>query len=242
MTDDVLDERADALEGGPCGQTGAIARVSSLLSHPGMWEDPPELPGGLAGLIAAASAAPADLTVDSTAPAVDSSVPAAVPSGPPGDSTRPGDGRPARGPSGGSTRPGAARRRRRQWVTGAALALVLAVAGVGGYFATRETPTATIELAGPSAHGRLQVIERDAGWRLVLDAEGLPPAPAGSYYQGWAVKDGQYVPLGTFHMHEQGRVELWSGVPLRQFRRIEITSQRVGDVQQRGPVVLSGTL
>ncbi|MFG1604686.1 anti-sigma factor [Actinoplanes sp. NPDC049265] len=239
MTDDVLDERAAALEGGPCGQTGPIARVSSLLSHPGLWEEPPDLPGGIAGLIAAASSPATD--APPAVPAAPSAAPSAA-AGPSTESTRPGDGRPARGPSGGSTRPGTARRRRRQWVTGAVAAVVLAVAGVGGYFATREQPTATIELAGPSAHGRLQVIERDAGWRLVLNAEGLPPAPAGSYYQGWAVKDGQYVPLGTFHMHKQGRVELWSGVPLRQFRRIEITSQRVGAGQQPGPPVLSGTL
>ena len=231
MTDDVLDERAAALENGPCGQDGAIARVSSLLSHPGMWDAPPDLPGGIAALIAKAET--------DSAPAPASSVAPQAPAGP-----RPADTRPPRGPSADRARPGATRRRR-QWATAVAVALVLIAGGIGGVLATRERPSATVQLAGggtlPQAHGTIKIIERDAGWRLVLDAQGLPSAPAGRYYQGWAVKDGQYVALGTFHMHQEGEVELWSGVPLRQFRRIEITSQRVGE-DDPGPPVLAGSL
>jgi hypothetical protein len=137
--------------------------------------------------------------------------------------------------------------RRRRWVRpvlAAAAALVLVAAVATGVLATRERPTATIELAGgvgdPAAHGRLRVIERDAGWRLVLDVQGLAPAPPGTYYQGWAIKGGEYVPLGTFHMHKSGQVEMWSGVPMKQFRRIEVTSQRVGAGQNPGTVVLAG--
>ncbi|MEV6633295.1 anti-sigma factor [Actinoplanes sp. NPDC051470] len=239
MTDDVLDERAAALENGPCGQDGAIARVSGLLSHPGMWDAPPDLPGGIAALIAKAE------TDSAPASPVAPQAPASpvAPQAPPDD--RPADMRPPRGPSADRARPGATRRRRRQWATAAAVALVLIAGGIGGVLATRERPSATVQLAGggalPQAHGTIQIIERDAGWRLVLNAQGLPSAPAGSYYQGWAVKDGQYVPLGTFHMHKEGKVELWSGVPLRQFRRIEITSQRVGE-DDPGPPVLAGTL
>ena len=246
MPDDVLDSRAEALEGGPCGQTGAVARVGSLLSHPGMWETPPDLPGGIAALIARAEAAPADLD---DAPAPHTQLPPSTPppSTPPMSSTRPSDGRPARGPSSDRTRPGAGRRRPRRWVIATAAALVLIAAGIGGVLsATRERPTATVELAGagatPLAHGKIQIIERPAGWRLVLDATGLPSAAAGTYYQGWAIRDGEYVPLGTFHMHKEGRVELWSGVPLRMFRRIEITLQRVGSGQQPGTPLLVGTL
>ncbi|GLY99158.1 anti-sigma factor [Actinoplanes sp. NBRC 103695] len=258
MSDDALDSRAEALEGGPCGQSGAVARVGSLLSHPAMWDAPPELPGGIAALIARAEAAsdsdeapdsPVPLT--STAPsssAPSSSAPSpTAPSSSAPPSSRPTDGRPGRGPSGDRTRPGAGRRRPRRWVIATAVALVLVAAGIGGVLsATQERPSATIELAGggttPLAHGEIQIIERDAGWRLVLDATGLPSAAAGTYYQGWAVRDGEYVPLGTFHMHKEGRVELWSGVPLRMFRRIEITLQKVGAGQQPGTPLLSGTL
>lgn len=127
-------------------------------------------------------------------------------------------------------------------VLAVAAALVLIAAIWTGVAVTGERPTATIELAGPQATGRVQIIERDAGWRLVLDAEGLAPAAPGTYYQGWAVRDGEYVALGTFHMHETGQVELWSGVPLRAFRRIEITSQRVGGGQQPGTPVLTGSM
>lgn len=285
MSDDALDSRAEALEGGPCGQSGAVARVGSLLSHPAMWDAPPELPGGIAALIARAEAssdlddfAEVDAFTEAPASSPASVPPSSVPPSSTGPSSsgpssaglssaglsstglssagpsstrpsdgRPSDGRPARGPSGDRTRPGAGRRRPRRWVIATAAALVLVAAGIGGFLsATQERPSATIELAGagttPLAHGEIQIIERDAGWRLVLDATGLPSAAAGTYYQGWAVRDGEYVPLGTFHMHKEGRVELWSGVPLRMFRRIEITLQKVGAGQQPGTPLLAGTL
>src|SRR4029453_3459021 len=119
MTDDVLDERAAALESGPCGQDGAIARVSSLLSHPGMWDAPPDLPGGIAALIARAEE-------PSTA-----AEPLSSPVRPKArGETRRSDSRPPRGPSADRARPGA-KRRRRQWATAAALALVLIGGSIG---------------------------------------------------------------------------------------------------------------
>jgi hypothetical protein len=212
------------------------ARVAELLAHPGTWAPPPAMTA--AELIAMAQAdatAPAGSPVAAAEPDM-SSRPSAVTSAAPDPS--------ASAPAGGVVVPF---RRRPRWmrpVLAAAAALVLVAAVTTGVLATRERPTATIELAGatgaPAAHGRIRVIERDAGWRLVLNVQGLAPAAPGTYYQGWAIKDGEYVPLGTFHMHKAGQVELWSGVPLRQFRRIEVTSQRVGAGQDPGTVVLAG--
>ena len=227
-------------------------RVAELLAHPGTWAVAPALTA--AELIAMADAT---AQLDSAAPAFSappvaddsavtplSSEPAAPNSSAAAASSL-GTAAPdaPASPAGGVVIPF----RRRRWmrpVLAAAAALVLVAAVATGVLVTRERPTATIELAGatgaPAAHGRIRVIERDAGWRLVLDVQGLAPAGPGTYYQGWAIKDGEYVPLGTFHMHKAGQVELWSGVPLRQFRRIEVTSQKVGAGQDPGTVVLAG--
>ncbi|MET0494413.1 MAG: anti-sigma factor [Actinoplanes sp.] len=159
--------------------------------------------------------------------------------------------------------PGPALRGRRWWpqlgwtpprlalgVVGALAALLLVVVMFGGELlgVGRDSgrQVAEIQLAGtsaaPQAHADLRATERDAGWRLVVDIQGLAPAPPDEYYQGWAVSGTEMVPLGTFHMHEPGEVELWSGVPLKKFSRIEVTAQRVGAGQTPGVLVMVGQI
>jgi hypothetical protein len=230
----------------PAQDDGDVAlppRVAELLAHPGIWATAPSL--SAADLIARAEAAAApdtglsETSAETSRPS-DSIAPGAVSAAPGASASAPA------GPGGDGSGVVIPFRPRRRWVRPAlaAAALVLVAAVATGVLATRETPSATIELAGatgaPTAHGEIRVIERDAGWRLVLDVQGLAPAGPGTYYQGWAIKDDEYVPLGTFHMHKAGQVELWSGVPLRQFRRIEVTSQRVGAGQDPGTLVLAG--
>ena len=135
-------------------------------------------------------------------------------------------------------------------VVGALAALLLVVVMFGGELlgGGRDSgrQVAEIQLAGtsaaPRAHADLRATEHAAGWRLVVDVQGLAPAPPDGYYQGWAVSGTEMVPLGTFHMHEQGEVELWSGVPLKKFSRIEVTAQRVGAGQTPGVLVMVGQL
>ncbi|MET0496561.1 MAG: anti-sigma factor, partial [Actinoplanes sp.] len=127
-------------------------------------------------------------------------------------------------------------------VAGALAALVLAVVMFGGELLGREDgpsrQVAVIQLTGtsaaPDARATMRAIERDAGWRLEVDITGLAPAAPDVYYQGWAVAGPEMVALGTFHMHKPGRIELWSGVPLKTFSRIEVTEQRVGAGQTPG--------
>lgn len=75
------------------------------------------------------------------------------------------------------------------------------------------------------AVGEAAVRPADAGWWIRLDVTGLPPAPAGSYYQGWVWSDdGEGVSIGTFHLRgDEGAVVLWSGVPLADYPSIWVT-------------------
>ena len=269
MSDDVIARRARALEAllGPAASPGQqvmddpgpvaaddtaeavadpreammVARIGALLSHPGTWQEQPAsaaLPEALLAEIRASEAAVADAPPEPE-PVV--APPAAAPADPPPAS--------------------AARRRwRPQWrwtpprlalgVAGALAALLLAVVMFGGDLLGREDGTsrqiAMIELTGtsaaPDAHATLRAVERDAGWRLEIDIEGLPPAAPDEYYQGWAVHDQEMVSLGTFHMHKPGQIELWSGVPLKKYSRIEVTEQRIGAGQTPGVLVMVGQI
>jgi hypothetical protein len=270
MSDDVTARRARALEAllGPAARPGQqvmddpgpadadtaeavedpreammVARIGALLSHPGTWQAQPAsatLPEALLAEIRGSEAAVADAPPEpAAAPVV--SPPAAAPVVPP---------------------PAAAVRRRwwPQWrwtpprlalgVAGALAALLLAVVMFGGDLLGREDGTsrqiAMIELTGtsaaPDAHATLRAVERDAGWRLEIDIEGLAPAAPDEYYQGWAVHDQEMVSLGTFHMHKPGEIELWSGVPLKKYSRIEVTEQRIGAGQTPGVLVMVGQI
>jgi anti-sigma-K factor RskA len=249
MSEDVIARRARALESllGAAPEEAepvdpreamTVSRIGALLGHPGTWQAPPP---GLPDVLLAEIRRPA------TEPE-------------PAAETRPesdGEASPVSGPAlpEGSPTP---RRRwwaRPQWtpprlalgLAGALAALLLVVVMFGGdLLGIGDGPERQIQLAGtsaaPQAHAEIRATERAAGWRLVVDIDGLAPAPPDGYYQGWAVSGQEMVPLGTFHMRERGEVELWSGVPLKQFSRIEVTAQRVGAGQTPGVLVMVGQL
>jgi anti-sigma-K factor RskA len=217
-----------------------VARIGALLGHPGTWQ-----------ASATSATLPEALLAELRAPAAEPDPDAAA---------QPGSASPTAAPP---AAPPAAAARRRWWpqlrwtpprlalgVAGALAALLLAVVMFGGDLLGRqdgpERQVAVIQLAGtsaaPQAHARMRAIERPAGWRLVVDVAGLAPAQPDEYYQGWAVHGQEMVPLGTFHMHKQGQVELWSGVPLKTFSRIEVTEQRVGAGQAPGVLVMVGQI
>ncbi|HWL49565.1 MAG TPA: anti-sigma factor, partial [Acidimicrobiia bacterium] len=51
-----------------------------------------------------------------------------------------------------------------------------------------------------AALGKAEFGPNGAGWWIRLDVTGLPPAPEGSYYEGWVWSDdGDGVSIGTFH-------------------------------------------
>lgn len=79
-----------------------------------------------------------------------------------------------------------------------------------------------------SAWGEAAVRPTEAGWWISLDVTGLPPAPDGTYYEGWVWSDdGEGVSIGTFHLRGgDAPVVLWSGVPLAEYPAIWVTLER----------------
>ena len=87
-----------------------------------------------------------------------------------------------------------------------------------------------------------RVEELGSGVAIELDVRGLPPAPPGTYYQGWVKGAEGLVTVGTFHLRGgDDTVELWSGVPLDRYPTLTVTLQDEGAGQESsGRVVLSG--
>ncbi|MFE4922302.1 anti-sigma factor [Streptomyces sp. NPDC056661] len=103
-----------------------------------------------------------------------------------------------------------------------------------------------VELAGsPLASGsHAGVVLRDtpSGVEIKLDLQGLPPAPVGSYYEGWVKGDLGMVAIGTFHLRQgTNNVILWSGVEIDDYPKISVTLQEEGHgPASSGKVMLSG--
>lgn len=98
---------------------------------------------------------------------------------------------------------------------------------------------ARVDLAGtelePTASGTAWLEPTDAGWSILIDLEGLPPAEDGYYYEGWVWSDdGDGVSIGTFHLRNGlERLSLWSGVDVADYPSIWISRQAEGG----GPAV-----
>ena len=133
-----------------------------------------------------------------------------------------------------------------------AVAAVLAVALIGlvAYFGPEADEEAglVVVMAGselaPAARGEARLSETPSGWYIRMELKGLPPAPDGSFYEGWLWRDGEGVSIGTFHLRGgSDPVALWSGVSPHDFPSIRITLQDVGG--GHGPsdrMMMGGTL
>jgi hypothetical protein len=121
-------------------------------------------------------------------------------------------------------------RRRPAWVGVAvilgALVVALAAAATGVFAEPDETLVAMkgTELEA-AARGEAAIRETETGWWIRLEVDGLPPAPADAYYEGWMWNDqGQGVSIGTFHLQSDAApVILWSGVDPEEYPSIWIT-------------------
>ena len=139
------------------------------------------------------------------------------------------------------------RRARRTW-TGprAALAAAAAVAAlaVAGVVVSRSGDDVVGEasLEGPGASGTARLSQTDSGWRIELDAEGLPRLDDGRFYQAWLKNDDDVlVAIGTFN--EPDDVVLWAGVSPKVFRTLTVTEESAdGDQASSGIRVLAGTI
>ena len=125
----------------------------------------------------------------------------------------------------------------------AAAAAVVAFAVIGSdtsgeTFHAALAPTALAR----GASGDATLTKTSSGWRIELDADGLPRLDGGRFYEAW-LKDaaGTLVPIGTFNEAES--VMLWAGVSPKEFRTLTVTRERADDVQgSSGDKVLVGTV
>jgi anti-sigma factor RsiW len=100
---------------------------------------------------------------------------------------------------------------------------------------------AATELA-PGAKGQATLTKTSSGWRVELDACGLPRLDGGRFYEAWLRnRAGVLVPVGTFN--EGYRVTLWAGVPPTAFTTLTVTREQAdGNQGSSGEKVLVGTV
>jgi Anti-sigma-K factor rskA, C-terminal len=94
----------------------------------------------------------------------------------------------------------------------------------------------------PAATGEATLTKTPSGWRIDLDATGLPRLDDGRFYEAWLRgADGVLVPIGTFN--EGTKVTLWAGVSPKEFETLTVTRERAdGDQASSGEKVLVGTV
>ena len=137
--------------------------------------------------------------------------------------------------------------RRRVGLIAAGAAAVLAVAiGLrvfgsetsGERFHAALAPTRVV----PDASGKATLTKTASGWKIELDATGLPRLEGGRFYQAWLRNaDGVLVPIGTFNEGED--VTLWAGVSPKDFTTLTITREQAdGEQASSGEKVLVGTV
>jgi hypothetical protein len=103
-------------------------------------------------------------------------------------------------------------------------------------FSARLTAT---DLA-PGAKGEATLTKTASGWRIELDATGLPRLDNGAFYEAWLRNQaGTLVPIGTFN--EGQKVTLWAGVSPVDFPTITVTKEQADNNQaSSGQRVMSG--
>lgn len=124
-------------------------------------------------------------------------------------------------------------------------AIATVVAGVAGVFSPTEEQVIAMEGTElqPAASGEAAIRATDAGWWIRLDITDLPPADAGTYYEGWVWNDeGEGVSIGTFHLRgEDGSVTMWSGVDPADYPAIWVTLEdEDGDPNASERIVMWG--
>ena len=138
--------------------------------------------------------------------------------------------------------------RRRLVLISAATATAALAVGIGlavfntGTTATRfQAALGPTELA-PEATGEATLTKTSSGWRIELDATGLPRLDRGRFYEAWLRNAaGVLVPIGTFN--EGRNVTLWAGVSPKDFITFTVTREQTdGDQASSGEKVLVGTV
>ena len=94
----------------------------------------------------------------------------------------------------------------------------------------------------PGARGDATLVKTSSGWRIDLDATGLPRLAGGRFYEAWLRNPtGVLVPIGTFN--EGRNVTLWAGVSPKSFTTLTVTREQAdGNQASSGEKVLTGTV
>jgi Anti-sigma-K factor rskA, C-terminal len=221
MTDELSRREREALIAGDRAgalepdETADLALFADLLADPSTWAEPgPELENAVARAVARA-----DVDAESSAP------PAPVP----------------------SIRDHPSRRRRITYSVLAAAAAVAIVLGAAAVVRGGTDRDFSAQLSGgplaPGAHASAYIKHNDAGFRVTLDAQGLPPLKSGEFYQAWLKNDaGTLVPIGSFSSSD-ARVTLWSGVSPSDFPTLTVTIESTdNDQASSGRRVLAGPI
>jgi hypothetical protein len=92
----------------------------------------------------------------------------------------------------------------------------------------------------PGARGDATLVKTSSGWRIELNATGLPHRAGGRFYEAWLRNTaGVLVPVGTFN--EGRKVTLWAGVSPTTFTTLTVTRERAdGNQASSGEKVLTG--
>lgn len=135
------------------------------------------------------------------------------------------------------------------WLVAAVFVVVAGTAAVINVFANDGgEPAAVIAIEGTDlaaeATGTADLFPTPNGWAIRFDVTGLPPAAEGTFYQGWVNNGTESVSVGTFHMRgdEPAPVELWAGVDLTEYSKLNITLQEIGaGPASSGVLIMTGT-
>jgi hypothetical protein len=123
----------------------------------------------------------------------------------------------------------------------AALAVGIGVVVFGSNTSSErfQAALAATELV-PGAKGEATLTKTASGWRIELDATGLPRLAGGRFYEAWLRNTaGVLVPIGTFN--EGSKVTLWAGVSPKVFTTLTVTREQAdGDQTSSGAKVLVG--
>ena len=136
---------------------------------------------------------------------------------------------------------------RRLGAVGAAAAVaVVVVIGLAVFRSssseTRFQAALSATSLAPGAKGDATLTKTSSGWRIELDATGLPRLDGDRFYEAWLRSaSGVLVPIGTFN--EGTNVTLWAGVSPKLFKTVTVTRERAdGDQTSSGEKVLVGSV
>jgi Anti-sigma-K factor rskA len=122
----------------------------------------------------------------------------------------------------------------------AAAVVAVVVSGGSGSPGTRLQAALGPTPLAPGAGGQATLTRTWSGWRIQLDAAGLPRLEGDHFYEAWLRSSkGELVPIGTFN--EGRNVTLWAGVSPLTYKVLTVTRERAdGNEASSGQKVLVG--